>query len=159
MAHDGLNAVRFRPFNHTAPGQSDQFVVPAFAAQIARIEKGLQEPVVRVGNLDAQRDFLDARDVVEAYVAALFTHGSLAPGTIVNLASGVPRRIGDILERLLLGAKAAIRVEPDPALIRANDTPRAIGDAARARALLGWLPAIPWDRTLVDVLNDQRGRG
>ncbi|WP_163202527.1 GDP-mannose 4,6-dehydratase, partial [Citrobacter koseri] len=67
MARDGLGAVRMRPFNHTGPGQTEAFVVPAFAAQIARIEAGLQEPTLRVGNLEALRDFLDVRDVVAAY--------------------------------------------------------------------------------------------
>ena len=69
LAANGLRVIRFRPFNHTGPGQTDEFVVPAFASQIARIEKGAQPPVMMVGNLDAQRDFLDVRDVVDAYVA------------------------------------------------------------------------------------------
>jgi GDP-4-dehydro-6-deoxy-D-mannose reductase len=141
-----------RPFNHTGPGQSTAFVVPAFAAQIARIEAGLQAPVLKVGNLDALRDFLDVRDVADAYVRALF-QPDLASGTILNVASGVPRRIGDALEGLRALARCEIKVEPDPARMRPNDTPLAIGDAARARALLGWAPAIAWETTLADTLD------
>lgn len=155
MARDGLNAVRFRPFNHTGPGQSEVFVIPAFAAQIARIECGLQEPVIRVGNLEAKRDFLDVRDVVEGYAAvALQELGVvLRPGAIFNLASGVPRRIGDVLDDLLRRARIPIHLERDPVRLRPNDTPAAVGDASRANSLLNWRPVIPWSRTLDDVLE------
>jgi GDP-4-dehydro-6-deoxy-D-mannose reductase len=156
---DGLRAVRFRPFNHTGPGQTEHFVIPAFAAQVARIEHGLQEPRIRVGNLDARRDFLDVRDVVAAYAtAALMDDDALTPGTILNLASGTPRRIGDILEMLLSRARTAITVDTDPARLRPNDIPVAFGDAACARAALGWEPRVPFETTLADVLDDWRHR-
>ena len=71
MAGEGLRVLRMRPFNHTGPGQSDAFVVPAFARQVARIAAGLQPPVLQVGALDPQRDFLDVRDVCAAYAAGL----------------------------------------------------------------------------------------
>ena len=158
MSQDGLNSIRFRPFNHTGPGQNDRFVVPAFAAQIARAECGLQERVVRVGNLDAVRDFLDVRDVVAAYVRGVFLKQPLQPGSVLNIASGVPRRIGDILEALLPHARIPIQIEIDPGRIRPSDLPVAVGDASRARALLGWQPTIPWEQTLIDVLSDQRER-
>jgi GDP-4-dehydro-6-deoxy-D-mannose reductase len=151
MARDGLRSVRLRPFNHTGPGQSTAFVVPAFAAQVARIEAGLQPPVLQVGNLDALRDFLDVRDVVDAYVRAIFVP-DLAGGQILNIASGVPRRIGDALDGLRALARREIRIEPDLARMRPNDTPLAIGDAARARAILGWAPGIAWETTLADTL-------
>ncbi|KAB1075098.1 GDP-mannose 4,6-dehydratase [Methylobacterium planeticum] len=152
MARDGLRSVRLRPFNHTGPGQTTAFVVPAFAAQVARIEAGLQPPTLQVGNLDALRDFLDVRDVVDAYVRAIFLP-DLASGTILNIASGVPRRIGDALEGLRALARREIRIEPDPARMRPNDTPLAIGDASRARAALGWAPRIAWETTLADTLD------
>ncbi len=158
MARDGLRSVRFRPFNHTGPGQTERYVVPAFAAQIARIEQGVQEPVLRVGNLDARRDFLDVRDVVDAYVLTILRSERLDPGTVINLASGRARRVGDILDALLARARTPIRVEQDPARMRAADTPLAVGDASRASALLGWKPSIAWDATLDDVLGDQRGQ-
>jgi GDP-4-dehydro-6-deoxy-D-mannose reductase len=78
---------RLRPFNHTGPGQSPQFVVAAFAQQLTRIAAGLQAPVIQVGNLETWRDFLDVRDVCTAYVACIAKRDSLAPGTIFNLAS------------------------------------------------------------------------
>jgi GDP-4-dehydro-6-deoxy-D-mannose reductase len=157
MARDGLQAIRLRPFNHTGPGQGEQFVIPAFCAQIARIEKGLQPPVIKVGNLDAQRDFLDVRDVVDAYLAALMLQ-PFEPGLILNLASGSARRIGDILNELLALATVDIRVEPDPERMRPNDTPFAIGDSALALQILGWQPRIPWQDTLRGVLEDWRSR-
>ena len=152
MARDGLRSVRLRPFNHTGPGQSTAFVVPAFAAQVARIEAGLQPPVLQVGNLDALRDFLDVRDVVDAYVRAIFAP-DLARGQVLNIASGVPQRIGDALDGLRALARCEIRIEPDPARMRPNDTPLAIGDATRARAALGWAPGIAWETTLADTLD------
>ncbi len=156
MAADGLRVVRLRPFNHTGPGQTEAFVVPAFAAQAARIAAGLQPPVLNVGNLDARRDFHDDRDVCAAYAAALAA--DLAPGTILNLASGTPRRIGDVLAHLLRLAGVAPRIEPDPARMRPSDIPTAAGDAAAARAKLGWAPAIAWETTLRDVLADWSDR-
>lgn len=158
MARDGLRAIRFRPFNHTGPGQTEDFVVPAFAAQIARIERGLQEPVMRVGNLEAQRDFLDVRDVVAAYAEAALADfdSDLAAGTILNLASGTPRRISDVLQSLLDRARAPIRIEPDPDRMRPNDVPLALGDASRARSLLRWAPKVPWEATVDAVLDHWR---
>ena len=132
--------------------------MPAFAAQIAAIERGERDPVMRVGNLDARRDFLDVRDVVEAYRLAA-TVPSLPRGVVLNIASGEPRRIGDVLDALLAMSRAAIRVERDPALMRPSDVPVTAGNASRARDLLGWQPRIPWETTLRDVLDDHRRRG
>ena len=157
LARDGLEAVRFRPFNHTGPGQGEGFVLPAFAAQIARIEAGRQEPVLRVGNLDAKRDFLDVRDVVAGYVLALMAP-AVQPGRIFNLASGRSVRIGDMLETLLGAARLPIKVEVDPARMRPSDIPETLGRAERARAELGWIPRIVIETTLADVLADWRSR-
>ena len=158
MAERGLRVVRLRPFNHTGPGQTPQFVVAAFARQVARIAAGLQKRVLQVGNLDPQRDFLDVRDVCAAYVACVARRDGLAPGTIFNLASGEARRIGDILSdlRALAGISAEARV--DQTRKRASETPLAHGDATLARNLLGWAPSMPWSKTLEDVLNDWRER-
>ncbi len=158
MAAEGLQVIRARPFNHTGPGQSDAFVVPAFARQVARIATGEQAPVLQVGALDPQRDFLDVRDVCAAYAAALAHRDRLEPGTILNIASGQPRRVGDVLHALLAAAGVEAEVRTEAARLRPTDIPRAIGDAGRARALLGWAPAIPWEQTLADVLADWRQR-
>ena len=156
MAAEGLRVIRARPFNHTGPGQTDAFVVPAFARQAARIAAGLQEPVMRVGDLTPQRDFLDVRDVCRAY--ALCLAAEMPPGAIVNLASGQPRRIGDVLRALLNLAGIAPEIETDAARLRPSDIPLAVGNAARAASLLGWAPCIPWEQTLRDVLDDWRER-
>ena len=159
MSHDGLRVVRLRLFNHTGPGQSDAFVVPAFARQIARIESGLQPPPLRVGGLDISRDFLDVRDVCDAYIACLRrSSDELAPGAILNLGSGQPRRIGAILDELLSLAGLRTEVVTDAARLRPSEITTASGDITRAQRLLGWAPTIPWRQTLVDVLADWRTR-
>lgn len=158
LAHRGLKCLRLRPFNHSGPGQSEAFALPAFAMQIARIEARLAPPVLRVGNLDAERDFLDVRDVVDAYALAARRAGSLAPGTIYNIASGVPRRIGAILDGLLALSRVRIDVEHDAARMRPSDLPRVVGNANRAREALGWSPQHSFDAMVAAVLDDWRGR-
>ncbi len=158
MASDGLRIVRLRLFNHTGPGQSDDFVVPAFARQIAMIESGRQASPLRVGGLDSRRDFLDVRDVCGAYVACLRRGADLTPATILNIASGVPRRVGDILSELLDLAELRTEITTDAGRLRGPEILSASGDAGRARMLLGWAPAIAWRQTLADVLADCRAR-
>ncbi len=156
MAEAGqVAAVTVRPFSHTGPGQTPQFVCAAFAEQIARIEAGVQGPTVRVGNLTAQRDFLDVRDVVRAYLLALRLG---EPGAVLNIASGEPRSIESILQTLLGLSDTAIEVEQDPARLRPSDTPVIAGDASRLRDATGWAPAIPFEQTLRDLLDDFRAR-
>ena len=158
LAQRGLRCVRLRPFNHVGPGQSEAFALPAFAMQIARIEAGLMPPVLRVGNLCAERDFLDVRDVARAYALAARESAALDPGDILNVASGSAWRIEEVLARLLAQSGAAITVERDPTRLRPGDLPRIVGDAGRARARLGWAPAIPLDATLGAVLAACRAR-
>jgi len=150
-----IPVVRVRPFNHTGPGQSPRFVVPAFASQIARIEAGLQEPVVRVGNLEAARDFTDVRDIVRAYHLAV-TQGE--PGEVYNLASGRPHSIQELLETLLSYARVKVRCERDPSRYRPVDVPIAYGSAEKFRRRTGWKPEIPFEQTLLDVLDYWRGQ-
>lgn len=149
MAAEGLRAIRMRPFNHTGPGQTDAFVVAAFAQQVARIAAGLQPPVLQVGDLSPLRDFLDVRDVCAAYALALAA--DLTPGAILNIASGQSRRIGDVLRDLLHAAGVTADIQTDPARLRPSDIPIAAGDAGRLRAL-GWAPAVPWAQTVADTL-------
>lgn len=158
LVGEGLRVIRLRPFNHTGPGQAPDFVVAAFARQVARIAAGLQPPLLRTGALDPWRDFLDVRDVCAAYVACLARAEALPSGIVLNIASGIKRRIGDILTQLLDIARVTARVEADSAQLRPSEIPAASGSAAQARALLGWAPRIPWETTLADVLADWRGR-
>ncbi|KCZ96266.1 putative GDP-6-deoxy-D-lyxo-4-hexulose reductase [Hyphomonas hirschiana VP5] len=153
MRNDGLNAVRFRAFNHTGPGQSPDYVVASFAAQIAQIIAGDHPPVIRVGNLDAMRDFVDVRDVVRGYRLALETELDPVSEGVFNLASGTPRSIRSILNTLIDIAGVDIAIETDPAKLRKNDVPRTWGDANRARTELGWVPYLAFEQTLVDTLS------
>jgi GDP-4-dehydro-6-deoxy-D-mannose reductase len=154
----GLRSIRLRLFNHTGPGQSEAFVVPSFAAQIARIEVGLQPPVIRVGNLDAARDFLDVRDVASAYALAVLKSAELDPGLVLNIASGTPRTIRSTLDELLALSPAPITVELDPSRMRPSDTPVFVGSAEAARQRLGWVPRHFFSATLSEVLAYWRRR-
>jgi GDP-4-dehydro-6-deoxy-D-mannose reductase len=154
----GLKCVRFRPFNHTGPGQTDAFVVPAFAKQIAMIEAGLAEPVLRVGNLEAERDFLDVRDVANAYALGVAHSDRLVSGEIFNVASGEPRRIEDILTQLLTQSSMKIEIERDQDRLRPSELPRIVGDSSHIREVLGWQPHQDFTNTLTDVLEDWRSR-
>jgi GDP-4-dehydro-6-deoxy-D-mannose reductase len=154
----GLKCIRLRPFNHMGPGQTEAFVVPAFAMQIARIEAGLAEPVIRVGDLEAERDFLDARDIAKAYALVARNSHDLVPNTIFNVASGIARRIGDVLDQLLALSSVRIVTEQDAHRLRPNDLPRIVGDATRARTQLGWAPEHPFEDSLAAVLDDCRAR-
>lgn len=154
-AEDGLDVVVARAFNHTGPRQAPSFVAPSIARQIARIERGEEEPVLHVGNLDAARDLLDVRDVVRAY-AALVEHGT--PGGVYNVASGVARPIRGVLDGLIARAHVPLRVETDPTRLRPHDMPVLAGDATRLRADTGWQPAISFDRTLDDLLDYWRAQ-
>ncbi len=150
-----LPILRVRPFNHFGPGQSEGFVATDFAAQVARIEAGLQENVIEVGNLAAERDFTDVRDVVEAYTQ-LVVKGT--PGDVYNVASGKPYSIQYLLDVLLQYSTVDIQVKVSEARMLPIDVPIVRGDATRLRQLTGWQPNIPFETTLLDVLNDWRNR-
>lgn len=154
LSHE-LPVVRLRPFNHIGPRQRPGFVVPDFAQQIAEVEAGLREPVMRVGNLAAKRDFTDVRDIVRGYYLALL-HGE--PGEVYNLGSGEAHSIQEILNVLLEASSVPIRVEPDPARMRPSDVPIVVCDATRFRQCSGWEPRIPVRQTLLDVLGYWRAR-
>ena len=114
--------------------------------------------MLRVGNLDAARDFLDVRDVCAAYVGCLRQAEAVLGEGVVNVASGTPRRLQDVMAELLALAGIAPTIEPDLARMRPSEIPRSCGDATRARRLLGWSPTVPWPLTLRDVLEHWRGR-
>jgi GDP-4-dehydro-6-deoxy-D-mannose reductase len=154
-AATGLSTTIARPFNHTGPGQSEAFVAPSFATQIARIEAGLAAPVIEVGDLDDERDFLDVADVVAAYRLLLERRAEPATRSVFNVCSGEPVRIGDLLGRLLSMARLRIEVRVNKDRLRRSPLRRMIGDPSRLRSL-GWTPKRALDQTLADILQDRR---
>jgi GDP-4-dehydro-6-deoxy-D-mannose reductase len=152
-AASGLDVAVVRPFPHIGPGQSEQFAVASFVAQIGRIERGDAPPVLQVGNLDARRDLTDVRCVADAYVLLLQRPGLAGP---FNVCSGRAVRIGDVLERLLAYASRPIEVEVAPERLRPVDVPLLLGDASRLHEATGWQPRRPLDDTLQDLLASVR---
>ncbi len=148
--------LRVRPFPHIGPGQGQGFVTADFASQIAEIEsrftplaKGARG-ILRIGNLTAQRDFTDVRDVVRAY-RLLMEKGTI--GEVYHIASGRAVLIQDVLNKLLHLAKIDIRVEQDQQRLRPSDISIAIGNAAKLSRLTAWQPRITLDESLRDILN------
>jgi GDP-4-dehydro-6-deoxy-D-mannose reductase len=139
-----------RPFNHAGPRQSPTYVTSSFARQIAEIEAGRHEPVLRVGNLDARRDITDVRDTVRAYQLVV-QHGQ--PRRPYNVCSGSAYPVRDLLNALVELSTASIEIEIDPARLRPSDNPVIAGDRSRISSETGWSPDIPIDRTLDDLLN------
>lgn len=151
----GLKVVRTRGFNHTGPRRGEVFVTSNFAKQIASIEAGLQEPIIRVGNLSAQRDFTDVRDTVRAYWLAL-EKGK--PGEVYNLASGKSVTIEELLNMLLALSDVEVDVQLDPDRLRPSDVEILQGDNSKFRGDTGWQPQIPLTQTVEDLLNYWRER-
>jgi GDP-4-dehydro-6-deoxy-D-mannose reductase len=147
--------VRMRPFNHIGPGQNNRFAVSSFAQQIAQIELGMREPVVEVGNLSAERDLSDVRDVVRAYHLSL---ESGEPGAVYNVCSGTAHSMRDVLDRLIAQSTHTIEVRIAADRLRPVEIPRLVGDFSRLHRQTGWAPQISLDDTLRDVLADWRER-
>lgn len=152
-ARSGAKVTIVRPFNHTGAGQSPSFVIPAFAKQIAAIEAGAQPPVIKVGNLEAQRDFTDVRDIVAGYIAVIEKADQIESGSVFNFASGRSHSIGDLLNKLLALSSVEVEITEDPSRYRPTHTGRVIGDAEKARAVLGWQAEISIEDTLKAALN------
>ncbi len=151
----GLPIMRARPFNHFGPGQNERFVAPAFAMQVAKIEAGLQPPIIEVGDLSAQRDFTDVRDIVAAY-QRIVEAGT--PGAVYNVASGEAQSIRYLLDTLLDFVDMKIEVKIDETRLRPVHIPILLGDATRLRTETGWAHQYTFEQSLLDVLNDCRGR-
>ncbi len=150
-----MDIVRTRGFNHTGPRRAPVFVVSDFAKQIVEVEKGLREPVLSVGNLDAERDFTDVRDMVRAYFLALEKGKS---GEVYNICSETSWKIQTMLDKLISLTTVNIEVKTDPARLRPSDVPRLRGDCSRFKKDTGWKPEIPFDKTLQDMLDYWRNR-
>jgi len=150
-----LYIVRTRAFNHTGPRRGEVFATSNFAKQIALIEAGLQEPVMKVGSLKGRRDFSDVRDVVRAYWLAL-QHGE--PGEVYNICSGHAVSIQEVLDRFLGMTDRKVEVVQDPSRLRPSDVPVLQGDCSKLRERTGWAPRIPLEQTLSDLLGYWRAR-
>ncbi|MBK8987676.1 MAG: GDP-mannose 4,6-dehydratase [Chloroflexi bacterium] len=150
-----LPVVEARPFNHIGPRQALGFVVSDFASQLAAIKLGQQPPRLSVGNLDAQRDFTDVRDVARAYVA-LAERGQ--PGESYLICSGQPVSIHYLLNTLIAAADVSVEVVYDPQRMRPSDTPCLYGSYAKIQRAVGWQPQIHLRQTLADALEDWLNR-
>jgi GDP-4-dehydro-6-deoxy-D-mannose reductase len=150
-----LRAVRVRSFNYIGPRQSAKFVTAAFARQIAECEAGLCAPVLQVGNLAAERDFTDVRDMVRAYRLAL-ERG--ADGAVYNVGSGRSISMQHMLDILLGFARRPIDVRADPARMRPSDVPRSVADITRFQQATGWAPRVPLEQSLHDILEYWRAQ-
>lgn len=152
-AATGVNVMRARPFNHSGAGQPDGVVLSSFARQIAEMEAGTREPVMRVGNLEAIRDFSHVRDVVRAY-RLLLEKGRA--GEAYNVCSGQSYRIKDLLDALLGLTKVRVSIETDPARMRVVDVPEVRGSHDKLTAETGWKPTIPMQELLQELLDHWR---
>ncbi len=150
-----VRIVRTRGFNHTGPRRGDTFAESTFAKQIAMIEKGKQEPVIQVGNLDSKRDYTDVRDMVRAYVVST---EKCDPGEVYNICTGKAILMSDMLKLLLSFSKIKPEIKPDPSRMRPSDVPVLIGDNSKFVAKTGWKPEIPFEKTMEDLLNYWRER-
>ena len=149
-AASALPIVIARPFNQAGPRQSAAYATSAFAQQIAEIEAGRLEPVLRVGNLDARRDITDVRDTVRAY-EALADHAN--PRTPYNVCSGRAQSMRELLDILLSFSRVHVRVEVDASRLRPSDSPIILGSHARLTRDTGWMPRISIEQTLADLLD------
>ena len=148
-----LQIIRVRPFNHIGERQTADFVVPAFASQVVKVERGEQDSI-KVGNLTSVRDFTDVKDMVKAYIC-LMEKGQ--PGEVYNVGSGQGWQIQQILDMLLKYSKTDVKVEQDETRLRPRDIPTFLANASKIRAL-GWAPSIPMEETVQRILNDWRSR-
>ncbi len=151
----GMPIIRTRGFNHTGPRRPSVFVCSDFARQIVEIDLGLRPARIRVGNLEARRDFTDVRDMVRGYWLAL---ASGEPGEVYNLCAGRSWSIQEVLDQLIEIAGVEVEVESDPERLRPSDVPLLEGDASRLRKATGWEPRIPFRQTLSDLLDYWRLR-
>ena len=150
-----LDCVRTRGFNHEGPRRGPVFVASDFAKQIADIENKRRPPFISVGNLEAKRDFTDVRDMVRAYWLAL---EKCEPGEVYNICTGTAWTIRRVLDQLLTMTKEKIEVRQDPARLRPSDVPVLIGDNTKFVKATGWQPTIPFEQTLLDMLEYWRAR-
>lgn len=149
-AFQGLRVVNARPFNHSGPGQSPDFLLPTLVEQFSEIKEGRRKPSVKLGNLDSVRDLSDVRDVVRAYVLAL-RKGS--PGEAYNVGSGRGIPVRELFDLVRQQAGVEIELIVEPSRVRAGDIPYLVADINKARKELGWRPTIPLEQTVREMLE------
>jgi len=152
-AREGLDVIRARAFSHTGPGQTTTFVIPGWADQIVRIERGELPPMLRVGNLQVTRDLSDVEDVVGAYLA-LLERG--VRGEAYNVCRGEGVLLADVAAQMAGMASVPIRIEVDPERLRPADVPWLVGDPGKIEVATGWRVTTPLERTLAAVLEHRR---
>src|SRR6202022_1459941 len=150
-----MKCIVTRGFNHTGPRRGQVFVTSSFARQIAEIEAGHRKPVIDVGDLDSKRDWTDTRDMVRAYWLAA-ERGT--PGEVYNTGQGTCMRVGDMLDVLLSHSDVKIAKEPDPSRMRPSDVTLLWANVDKFKKATGWEPLIPFDQTMVDLLDYWRER-
>jgi GDP-4-dehydro-6-deoxy-D-mannose reductase len=150
----GFESIIARPFNHIGPGQGPGFIVPDLAQQVVAVAQG-KASEVKVGNLDAKRDYTDVRDIVRAY-RLLLEKGQ--PGEIYNVCSGTPRSGHDMLSGLTKAAGVKPRISQDTAKLRPSDSPLIYGDHQRLTTDTSWQPEISIETTLADVIADWQAK-
>ncbi|HEU5231221.1 MAG TPA: GDP-mannose 4,6-dehydratase [Terriglobales bacterium] len=146
----GFETIVARPFNHIGPGQREDFVISAFAKQIAEIKHGTKPAIIEVGDLDVTRDFLDVRDVVQAYLL-LLREGRA--GETYNICSGTECSIRSLLEKMLSLAEIHAEIRSNPAKFRPSEQRRVVGDANKLRRHTGWQPKYTIEQTLADTIH------
>ena len=146
----GIKTVRTRGFNHTGPRRGEVFVESNFAKQAVEIEKKKKPPVMYVGNLEAERDFTDVRDMVRGYWLSL-EKGE--PGEVYNICTGKAISIQQLLDMVLKGTKIQIEIKQDPSRLRPSDVPLLRGDCSKFQKATGWEPKIPFQKTLTDIMD------
>ncbi len=154
-SQNGLDAVILRPFNHIGPRQASQFVCASLAMQIAEIEKGLREPIINIGNLDAERDFTDVRDMVRAYILAA---RHCEPGVPYNICSGTATSICTVLDTYIELSGVSAKIVSAPQRAGGTEITRVWGDPELFGKCTGWSPAYSMNQSLEDTLEYWRNR-
>ncbi len=154
-ANNNIDFMILRPFNHTGPGQSDDFVLPSIARQIAEIERGKKAPLIEVGNVEIKREFMNVNDVVAAYKIAI---EKFVPGEICNISSNQSHALKEAIDLFKKFAKIDFEVKIDPSRLRKTDIAILSGNGEKFSRLTGWVPKIPFEKTIEDLLNYWRAK-
>ena len=151
----GIKSVRTRGFNHEGPRRGEVFVCSNFSKQAVEIERKKRPPVIYVGNLEAERDFSDVRDMVRAYWMSL---EHCEPGEVYNICTGHAISIEQLLKMVIAETGIDIEIKQDPARLRPSDVPLLCGDYSKFAQATGWKPEIPFQQTLADIMQYWRER-